>query len=77
MGYDYEEVTTEVWGEGDKEQKHVKKVKKHVPPEPVAIFYWLKNRKPNKWRDKPESKEDNDVLKAARKLLEGIDSVID
>lgn len=26
----------------------------HVPPDPSAAFNWLKNRKPDEWRDKQE-----------------------
>lgn len=29
-------------------------VKKHYPPDTKAIEFWLKNRKPDKWRDKQE-----------------------
>lgn len=50
IGYDYEETVTEVYGDG---KKHVRKVKKHMPPDVGAIAFWLKNRKPEKWRDKP------------------------
>lgn len=24
----------------------------HYPPDPVSMFFWLKNRQPKKWRDK-------------------------
>lgn len=51
-GYDYEEVITEVYGDG---KKHVKKIKKHMPPDVGAIVFWLKNRKRNLWRDRPEN----------------------
>ena len=27
---------------------------KHYPPDPVSAIFWLKNRQPNKWRDKQE-----------------------
>ena len=30
------------------------RTKKHVPPDPLSIFYYLKNRRPDKWRDKVE-----------------------
>lgn len=42
----------------------------------TAMIFWLKNRKPKQWRDKPEMKADNEVLTAAKKLLEGVDSAI-
>lgn len=25
---------------------------KHYPPDPTSMIFWLKNRKPNEWRDK-------------------------
>ena len=73
-GYEYEEVITEVYGDG---KKHVKKIKRHVPPDVTAQIFWLKNRKAERWRDKPEAKADSDILKAAKELLEGVPSVID
>ena len=27
---------------------------KHYPPDPTAAIFWLKNRQPQKWRDKQE-----------------------
>lgn len=43
----------------------------------TAQIFWLKNRRPDKWRDKPETPGDSDALKKARALLEGIESAID
>lgn len=43
----------------------------------TAQIFWLKNRRPDKWRDKPEVPGDSDALKKARALLEGIKSAID
>lgn len=58
-GYEYEEVVTEVYGDG---KKHVKKIKRHVPPDVTAQIFWLKNRRPDRWRDKPaEPKQDERV----------------
>lgn len=57
LGYDYEETITEVYGDG---KKHVRKVKKHMPPDVAAMAIWLKNRKPTKWRDKPEQERKGD-----------------
>ena len=56
LGYDYEETITEIEeiAEG-KQRKHVRRVKKHMPPEVGAIVFWLKNRRPSRWRDKIES----------------------
>ena len=43
----------------------------------TAQIFWLKNRRPDKWRDKPEAPGDADALKRARELLGGIPSAID
>lgn len=53
-GYEYEETTTEIveWPDGTT-RKHIKKTTKHVIPDTLAQIYWLKNRRPDKWRDKP------------------------
>lgn len=32
---------------------------KHYPPDSTAMIFWLKNRKPEQWRDKPEGGEDD------------------
>ena len=62
LGYEYEEVTTEITEtpyidkrgkERVRKQKHVKKTRKIVLPDTTAQIFWLKNRRPDKWRDKP------------------------
>jgi hypothetical protein len=58
MGFEYEEVTTEIIEQPDGSQrKHVKKTKKMVVPDTVAQIFWLKNRRPELWRDKPIATE--------------------
>ena len=63
LGYQYEDIITEktqvpiLTGDGkivNKEQVHVKKVTKQALPDVTAQIFWLKNRKPDKWRDKIE-----------------------
>ena len=55
LGYDYEETVTEIQqGADGREIKHVRRIRKHMPPEVGAIVFWLKNRRPGKWRDKVE-----------------------
>ena len=55
LGYDYEEITTEIFDMPDGTQrKHIKKVTKMVVPDTTAQIFWLKNRRPDKWRDKVE-----------------------
>ena len=42
----------------------------------TAQIYWLKNRRPDKWRDRVELRGDTNTLKKAKELLGGVDSVI-
>lgn len=51
-------------------------LKKALQGDVTAQIFWLKNRKPKQWRDKPVSDEDSEALKAARVLLEGVNSAI-
>jgi hypothetical protein len=30
------------------------KIKKHLPPDPLSMIFWLKNRRPDLWREKKE-----------------------
>lgn len=30
-----------------------------IPPDPTSMIFWLKNRQPKLWRDKPEPEDDN------------------
>ena len=64
IGYEYEEVTTEITEtpyidrhgkERVRKQKHVKKTKKIVLPDTTAQIFWLKNRRPDLWRDRHEN----------------------
>ena len=41
----------------------------YIPPQTAAQVFWLKNRRPDKWRDKP-AVEDNSTLEKLDKLLE-------
>ncbi|RXM69420.1 transposase [Clostridium tetani] len=66
LGYEYEEVTqervlrkdergqpiTDIHGFPLYEMVVTKKVKKEVTPDTTAQIFWLKNRKPQEWRDK-------------------------
>ena len=52
-GHDYEEMT---WEDG----KLTKVVKKHIAGDVTAQIFWLKNRRPDLWRDKREDKGTGD-----------------
>ena len=64
MGYDYEEETYESRfnrESGEYEEVLTKRVKKHVQPDTTAQIFWLKNRKPDVWRDKQEIKHSGEI----------------
>lgn len=55
LGYKYDEVTKELIENkdtGEMELKTTKIVTKEVVPDTTAQIFWLKNRKPNDWREK-------------------------
>ena len=55
LGYEYEETYTDIEDQGGgRTKKHVRKVKKHMPGDTTAMIFWLKNRKPEQWREKQE-----------------------
>lgn len=64
MGYTYTETTEEVYtldeidpktGKPKIKEKHVKRVTKELPPDTTAQIFWLKNRRPDLWRDRHEN----------------------
>ena len=64
LGYEYEEIK-EKYEFGELSERIV--TKKQVVPDTTAQIFWLKNRKPQDWRDKQEhldnTTEDNDMVK--------------
>ena len=68
VGYEYEEVK-EKYELGDLTERTV--TKKQVIPDTTAQIFWLKNRKPEKWRDKQEV-EDNTALGKLDEILKGV-----
>ena len=56
VGYKAVEIIRERNDEG--ELVVTKEVTKEVPPDTAAGIFWLKNRKPNVWRDKPNQEID-------------------
>ena len=73
LGYEFQETRVE---KSDKDGTKIIQTLKHIPADTTAQIFWLKNRRPDKWRDKPEIPGDSDTLKKAKELLEGIDSAI-
>lgn len=63
LGYDYEEtVTVELTGG----RKQTRKMTKHMAADVTAQIFWLKNRRPDRWRDKVEQVQtvENDLLQS-------------
>ncbi|GGD05241.1 helix-turn-helix domain-containing protein [Enterococcus wangshanyuanii] len=58
LGYEYTEVTKELTDAG---MQTTKKVTKQVAPDTTAQIFWLKNRKPNEWRDKQDINHSGDI----------------
>ena len=74
LGYSYVEETKELRFNretGQKELVTVKSVVKNVPPDTTAQIFWLKNRRPDRWRDKQEVKLDGE-LKAEKTKLDDL-----
>lgn len=71
IGYDVEETTTEVkvGDDGTAQTTVVKKTKKHIVGDTTAQIFWLKNRKPESWRDKQDININNDEWVTALKSL--------
>ena len=57
LGYKYEEIKTEKTEEG----KKVTVTVKEVVPDTTAQIFWLKNRKPDQWRDKQQIEHSGEI----------------
>lgn len=53
-------------------------IEETLPPDTTAMIYWLKNRQPELWRDRPRQDDtDTAVLKAAKELVSSVQSAIE
>lgn len=71
MGYDYEEITEQRRynkDTGKYEMVVTERKVKHQPPNTASIIFWLKNRKPDIWKDKQEITDS--------KALEKLDDIL-
>ena len=74
MGYRYKESTKELVADeesGEKVLKTTKIVEKEVAPDTTAQIFWLKNRKPEQWRDKP-TEDDSETLEHLDNILKAL-----
>ncbi len=80
LGYDYDEVLTECeeypTGKFDEDGQPIMRerikhrtVTKHVSPDVTAQIYWLNNRRPDRWRNRPAA-DASDTLGRLDSLLE-------
>lgn len=77
LGYSYTETTKErcLNGQtGKYELVATKTITKEVVPDTTAQIFWLKNRKPEVWRDKPTT-ENADIINKLDKVIGGIDAI--
>lgn len=73
MGYKYDEVVKESVFDYETETSivvEVKRTTKEVAPNPTSLIFWLKNRKPEAWRDT----KNIDAAVEVRNPFEGIDT---
>ena len=68
LGYDYEETKATMTDKGSK-SKRIEKTTKHAQPDTTAQIFWLKNRKPDEWRDNDNNEAEN-RLNAVIKAME-------
>lgn len=46
---------------------------KHYPPDPTSMIFWLKNRDPERWREKPADEgASEDLVAMLAKLAQGL-----
>lgn len=56
-GISYDEETYELVRDdhtGEMVEKRTKRVRKFIPPDPTSAMFWLTNRRPDKWKYRPE-----------------------
>ena len=79
-GIQYEEETYERKVNKDTGETEVvltKKVTKFIPPDPTSAMFWLTNRRPERWKYKPqEDKEDDPGQEGGVVLLPAVDDTL-
>ena len=76
LGYEYMEERVEI---SEKDGRKVIQMTKTVPPDTTAQIFWLKNRRPDQWRDKPvegapevNQTEDDALTESLKELARGL-----
>ena len=60
LGYDAQDTKVELGPDGSKTVQTLR----HIPGDTTAQIFWLKNRRPDKWRDRREAAEFNEQEQA-------------
>lgn len=69
-GYEYtEQQAIKVKLEQHKEEVEVVEVQKHAPMDTTAAIFWLKNRRPDEWREKSEQTITHNIDDALSQLV--------
>lgn len=68
----------QIQGKGKVVEEYIEYVEEEVfvPPQVLAQIFWLKNRKPSDWRDKPEGDNFNEALQEMLKGINKMNSVV-
>ena len=45
---------------GELVEKRTKRIRKFIPPDPTSAMFWLTNRRPDRWRYRPEPTADDE-----------------
>lgn len=56
------------------EKVEIVQLRKAAPPDTAAAFIWLKNRKPDRWRDKPDPSVDDESAKPSSVKVEVVNA---
>ena len=73
LGYEYVETMDERSPDGVKHRETVK----FIPPDVTAQIFWLKNRRPEIWREKQQIEVGEDALERVKDILGSVESVIE
>jgi hypothetical protein len=73
LGYDVEESVIE---ESEVNGRKTRTTVRHVPADVTAQIFWLKNRRPEVWREKQVVEVSEESLAKAKEILGGVRSVI-
>lgn len=61
LGFEVTETRAVVVGTGEYAQVEYVEETRYIPPDNTACIFWLKNRRPDKWRDKQEVEHSGNI----------------